>query len=163
MPPDADPISTRQQRTLIARRWRRLWLALFLLLIAAFGVSWGRRVSLFFPEAFGLWLDNGVLFVGFSEDIGSVPGFNLEPDPYGSGFAGWRPVRYSGVNWNYIGFPLWQPIVLLGICAAYCHGFIAGVRWGDPSRCFKCGYSLRGLPVETGTVRCPECGMRSPA
>ena len=31
------------------------------------------------------------------------------------------------------------------------------------ARCFNCGYELKGLPVEHGEVRCPECGRHSAA
>ncbi|MCC6321643.1 MAG: hypothetical protein IT438_09455 [Phycisphaerales bacterium] len=32
-----------------------------------------------------------------------------------------------------------------------------------PGVCPACGYSVRGLPVENGEVRCPECGKHASA
>lgn len=31
----------------------------------------------------------------------------------------------------------------------------------DPTLCVNCGYTLRGLPIELGEVRCPECGRHT--
>lgn len=32
-----------------------------------------------------------------------------------------------------------------------------------PDACANCGYALKGLPVQNGEVRCPECGRHSMA
>ena len=42
----------------------------------------------------------------------------------------------------------------------------AWLRWAiqrnlDITKCVGCGYSLLGLPVDRGRVRCPECGRDS--
>lgn len=81
-------------------------------------------------------------------------------------FGSWRPVhkaplRIMGggpISRHHIVVPLWQPLVVAVGVAGLCHGFLAGVRRGDPTKCVSCGYSLVGVRREAGVVACPECG-----
>ncbi|MFN0137152.1 MAG: hypothetical protein ACKVS9_13660 [Phycisphaerae bacterium] len=140
-----------------ARRWRKTWIVLVSLSLTAFAATWGWRGGLLDSQSRGVWIGNGVLCVGYNLDLGTQPFW--EHDPYPVDHGGWRPVRYAGTTWNYVGFPLWQPIAIFAPLWAYCHGFIRGSRQSDPSRCKNCGYSLRGLiATTTGERRCPECG-----
>lgn len=140
-----------------ARRWRVVWSVMALLSLAAFVGTWGWRGGILDSQSRGVWVGNGVLCIGYNGDLGTDSFW--QADPYPVDHAGWRPVRYAGATWNYVGFPLWQPIAIAAPLWAYCHGYVRGARRSDPSRCRHCGYSLRGLASDAaGARRCPECG-----
>lgn len=107
-----------------------------------------------------------ITFQGWVSSIGSV--LCLAACVYGSWVAlsalqhamlicGW-PARHTLSNLE----RMWSGAGATGLCTlaiwkAKQHRFRKGLA-DDMPGCAQCGYSLRGLPIVSGSIRCPECG-----
>lgn len=132
--------------------------AMFLVLVSLFVLS-GPRSIVVQKGQFIAGVDAGCITIGRDPYRNFVDGFDLQSLPtWNSGFAAaWRPFRAGGRAGYRLVFPLWQPMLAAGLLAACAHGFVAGKRRGDRSRCMHCGYDLTRLP-KGADRRCPECG-----
>ncbi|MEK6701474.1 MAG: hypothetical protein AABZ53_04365, partial [Planctomycetota bacterium] len=91
-------------------------------------------------------------------EINSRLGLVAHNETYGSFAAAWRPFRAGGPRESRFLFPLWQPMLALGLLAAFAFGTVAGGMRARRGYCSGCGYDLRGLANDTP---CPECGKAS--
>lgn len=129
----------------------------------------GSRVVLVHSGRWVVGAESGCLVVGqatalvtgyFSDltQLDNRPGFVTHEGTYGSFAGAWRPFRAGGPKESRLLFPLWQPMLVTGLVAAYAFGSLAGARRARLGSCGICGYDLKGLPKGAA---CPECGKAS--
>ena len=147
---------------MITRRHIRRWLiwagvGLGALGIAGYVLSFIAPITHTWANDRRIQLGRGAIAAAWMENDSSVTGWALSADT-GTRWR-WMP-RWSQVedpfNKQPVGqlvIPYWV-LVLIGAAAGY-----ALLPAGYPrGRCAKCGYDLKGVPADNGTVKCPECG-----
>lgn len=103
-------------------------------------------------------LSGGAIVSYWDVDVPNPSGLNIMARPPNIEFR-WLPY-YAGpqsatMQSGRLVFPLWI-LVLIGLFCAY---RLLPEGYGK-GRCAKCGYDLKGVPLEDSGMKCPECGAK---
>lgn len=128
------PLPSKEDLARLSRRCR--WVERAARVAAAIGVIVPGMIGMVFVSRALIWTGAGAWLESFGV-VGVLIALTLlSIPPFGFGLSAWWAARRFGLHY-------------------------LAIKVMERRECFECAYSLVGLPVNEGRVRCPECGYAS--